>query len=180
MKTSFSIACVIAITVALTTTSDAQRPPRGGGGDQPGPPPGARVGGNQEMQFRGGQNANADNANQFGANQNNAGQNNGRNMPSIAQLAQMMIANFDADGSGGLAAGELQNALTALRQMMQNQNQGQMQAGAQDVAANQQNNFQQRGFGQANQAAVDDAQALPPRRPPGGGANNALGVGRGR
>ncbi|SMP63799.1 hypothetical protein SAMN06265222_108136 [Neorhodopirellula lusitana] len=49
------------------------------------------------------------------------------NMPTIAELAQMMMTNFDTDGSEELSTTELQNALVALRQMMQSQTNGQNQ-----------------------------------------------------
>ncbi|TWU03411.1 hypothetical protein [Neorhodopirellula pilleata] len=109
-------------------------------------------------------------------------------MPSIQQLAQMMIANFDADGSGGLEQAELQNGLTALRQMMQNRNGGnQGQAGD---AANAQNGlghnaFGQNAIGQNNQAGDVNAAGRPPRGPRGGnaaaeGANNFRAAGRER
>lgn len=107
---------------------------------------------------------------------------------SFQQLAQMMIANFDADGSGGLEQAERQNGLTALRQMMQNRyGMNHVQAGD---AANAQNGLGQKAFGknafgQNNQAGDGNAGGRPPRGSrgageAGGGANDVRAADRGR
>ncbi len=93
---------------------------RGGGGGGGGP--GAR-GMDGGLQLGGGNQFHQ--ANQGGmAGQALQNQNaNQQNMPSVAQLAAMLIANYDADGNGGLDATELQSALTALRGVMMSNNQ---------------------------------------------------------
>lgn len=63
------------------------------------------------------------------ANQGMAG-----NMPSVAELAQRMMASYDANGSGELDQAELQNALSGLRQMMMQNQQGLV---GRNVASNQ-------------------------------------------
>lgn len=83
-------------------------------------------------------------------------------MPSIQQLAQMMIANFDAEGSGELSQAELQSALAALRQRMQNRGDGQDQAGQQQNGfANQQNALHDRQNLQANQGLGNRPRPAP-------------------
>ena len=101
-----------------------------------------------EAQWGGPPGANQQN---FNNNQNQRVRNqvaNNQNMPTIQELAQLMIINFDADGSGELGQAELQSALDALKQMMQNQagNQNQL------VGQNQQNGLvnQQNAQQQAN------------------------------
>lgn len=127
---------LVAAALSFATAADAQRGGRGGG--PPRPPAGQPNfnGNGQAQQQPGGQ----------GAGNRNVGKGN-QSMPTVAQLAQMMIARFDADGSGELNRAELQNALTALRGMMQQQ-------GAQNQAGQQQNGFANQGNG-------------PPRRPQG-------------
>ncbi len=90
-------------------------------------------------------------------------QNGNQNMPSVGQLAQMMITNFDADSSGELSQTELQSSLAALRQMMRQRAGGQNQAGQQQNGfANQQNALQGRQNLQA-----DQGQGNRPPPPPG-------------
>ncbi len=107
---------VLLIAIASFASAQAQRPARGGGNQQGPPrmPPPGELDEEQALLFRAGQNANA--------NQASAQDATTQNMPSIEQLATMMLANFDVDESGGLDQTELQNALVALRQMMQTQN----------------------------------------------------------
>ena len=98
-------------------------------------------------------------------------------MPTIGQLAQMMISNFDADASGGLEQAELQIALTAVREMMQMANNGQNQGNVnqQGNAINAQNQFQNNAFGQNIQNADGNALA---RQRGNRQANNLRGRGR--
>lgn len=190
MKFTFPIVTLIAF-LLFTLTAHAQRPgggrrgAGGGFGRQGGPPAGINQdNANLQNQAFGNRFGNQNAANQSFGNQNAADQNRAnQKMPTIEQLAQMMIANFDADGSGGLEQAELQNGLTALRQMMQNQN-GMNQGHAGD-AANEQNAFGQNSLRQNNQAADGNAAGRPPRGPRGGGgggggANNFRAAGRGR
>ncbi len=53
----------------------------------------------------------------------------GRGGMQSAQLAQMMLASFDADASGALDINELQSGLSALMEMMRRSQQNRMQAG---------------------------------------------------
>jgi hypothetical protein len=64
----------------------------------------------------------------------NANQGMAGNMPSVAELAQRMMASYDANGSGELDQAELQNALSGLRQMMMQNQQGLV---GRNVASNQ-------------------------------------------
>jgi hypothetical protein len=61
----------------------------------------------------------------------------------------MMIGKFDADGSGELSQTELQSALSALRQHMQNQGGGNAAGGGNQTGG--QNRAGQRGNAQGNQ-----------------------------
>ncbi len=121
MRTATLVSAGLLATLCLVPTS-AQPPqqrqggPRGGGG-----------GGQQGMNQRGNQNRAADAGNQAllqnGMNQNamNQGGQQQDRRPSAEQVAQMMLANYDADGSGALDQQELQSALTAMMQQMQQQ-----------------------------------------------------------
>jgi len=114
-------------------------------------------------------------------NQAGANQNGNQNMPSVDQLAQMMLANFDADGSGELNQAELQSGLTALRQMMLRRMRGGNGMGQQENgvgqqaggAANQRNAM----AGRQNQR-FDQAQGnrpIPTPTPPRGQGNRGRG-----
>ena len=93
---------------------------------------------------------------QPGMNQGQQGNQNGnQNMPTVQQLAQMMITNFDADVSGELSQSELQNALSALREKMRSQGnfqQGNANPGNRNQAAGQ-GNGQRQGGPQQNRGA---------------------------
>ncbi|MFG0290763.1 MAG: hypothetical protein ACF8CQ_21495 [Rhodopirellula sp. JB044] len=115
LKLTIWMAVVLVFSIAMAENTNAQRPRRGGGG-QAGPPRmqrDAEVDETQAMLSRAQQNATTSQASAL----TSATQ----NMPTIEQLATMMLANFDADESGGLDQTELQSALAALRQMMQAQ-----------------------------------------------------------
>ena len=125
-------------------------------GQRPGPK------GNRNRGANNGQLAQGRNAGQLGANMGQRGQ-----MPSISQLAQTLLTNFDADGSGELNQVELQAALAAMRAMMQNsmmRNGGGMQ--------NQQG---QRAMGNGNIGVAGRMQA-----PNNGAGPRAAGRGGGR
>ncbi|MCD0461060.1 hypothetical protein U8335_18250 [Roseiconus lacunae] len=155
MKSSSLSLAVVCIALLSTNDVAAQR---GGGGRPAGPPPGINRGNfNNNVGLQGLQNQAV---NPFGnqANLNAGNQNANQNMPSVEQLAAMMLTNFDADGSGELGLAELQNALLALRQQMRNQGGGQQNglqarrgAQAEEDAANEmiQARQGQRGFNQA-------------------------------
>lgn len=167
MKTSSIAITTVCIAMLFCQDALAQRGggggPRGGGGRQGGPQRGLNQGefntanqrafGNQAAnQFN--DRGNLNNANQIG------NQNANQNMPSPNELAGMMIANFDADGSGELGLAELQSALTALRERMQNPRGGRQQNGLanqQNVQANanQFKNQNQRAARGVNQAAAN-------------------------
>lgn len=134
MKHLLPLVSVVTLFIYISPVQ-AQRPGRGRGGPAGVRTNAAALGLNQG-------DANLQNQ-QFGnpnaRNDNDVNQNNTiENMPTIEQLAQMMITNFDADGSGGLEQDELQAALTALREMMQNRANGQEQgrANQQGIALN--------------------------------------------
>ncbi|MEO1616065.1 MAG: hypothetical protein AAFV88_09465 [Planctomycetota bacterium] len=152
LGTLLAVICSVALLSCPSVT--AQRP-----GQRPGPPRG-EAGGRQGQGRQGNQNAMQQNVQGFGNQNLNANgqqgignQQQGQNGPSVQQMAQMLLANFDADGSGELNQVELQNGLMALRQRMQNRGnqlgQGQMnQVGIND-------NPQRGGFGNQNQNAAD-------------------------
>ena len=107
-----------------------------------------------------------------------------QNMPSVDQLAQMMLASFDADGSGALDQAELKNALTGLRaMMMQNRGQGGQMgiAGQQNAQLNQmgarRGAFNNRGGAQQRAAINWNAAG---QRPVNGGQQGRRGAGRKR
>ena len=113
-------------------------------------------------------------------NQAEGNQNGNRNMPTIQQLATMMITNFDADGSGELSQSELQNALTALREKMQNQgnqNQGNPNRGNGPNQAGQPQNGGANKQGRQNGQAARGQGNRPPHQ---GGKNGQGNAGRGR
>ncbi|WP_144060205.1 hypothetical protein [Rhodopirellula sallentina] len=115
MNLSICSAVVLVFSIAMALPAQAQRPRRGGG-NQTGPPRmqrDAEVDETQAMLSRAQQNTTTSQASAL----TSATQ----SMPTIEQLATMMLANFDADESGGLDQTELQSALAALRQMMQAQ-----------------------------------------------------------
>ncbi|GAB5405637.1 MAG: hypothetical protein Aurels2KO_38680 [Aureliella sp.] len=101
-------------------------------------PPQQRAGGrgnSQSMNQRANQARGAKGPNMAAFNQDQGAQNAMRQggqqanqRPSADQLAQMLLANFDADGSGTLDQQELQSALMAMMQQMQ-QNRLQQAAG---------------------------------------------------
>ena len=176
MKTAGAYLVATCTVLLLSQAVNAQR----GGGPGGGPPGGK---GNKA----GGPRGPVGNGLTQGARQNNTGANNqiaqgvggqnGRNanMPSIAELSQRLITNFDTDGTGELNQVELQNALMAIRDMMMqrmqgNQNQiGQNQTG-QGSFANQGNAF---GGGRSNRQAGQAQGNRPPR--PGGGSGGGGG-----
>lgn len=135
MKNPLSVFGIVVV-LCFVSNAHAQRP--GGGRGVGGPPGGGppQRGLNQEN-FN-----NTLEQTPFG-NQATVNQNSEQDIPTIQQLAQMMIANFDADGSGELGQAELQSALAALRQMMQNRTTAQNQTNLQQSGiTNQQNAFQ--------------------------------------
>ncbi|MBB3209578.1 hypothetical protein FHS27_005418 [Rhodopirellula rubra] len=97
---------VVAMTVLLPV--QAQRPPRGGGPMGPQPAQAASDMTADQASLRSAQLASQAEAATV-------------TMPTIEELAVMMLANYDADESGTLDQTELQNALVALRTMMQRQ-----------------------------------------------------------
>lgn len=134
MKRSSRLLIVPVAVIAMAGTVLSQGPQRRGHGGPGGP------GGLQNRGMAAAGAAAGNNQVLGGAAQNFQG---GQNMPTVGELAQSMIANFDTDGSGALDLVELQNALAALRQMMMK---NQMRAGRQNAA------------GQANMAQGNVAQ----------------------
>lgn len=76
-------------------------------------------------------------------------QNQNQSMPTAQQLAQMMLARFDQDGSGELSQAELQSGLAALQQMMMRNGQGNGGQAAQQAGAANGRQQQNAQFGQA-------------------------------
>ena len=70
-------------------------------------------------------------------------------MPTVEQLAQVLMANADADGSGSLDITELQTALTGLRNMMMQSQMQQNRQGGMQQAGMQQAGMQRTGMRQA-------------------------------
>lgn len=104
--------CFLIATMVFASIAEGQRP--------------SRRGNNRQFQNLGANAGefDANNAENFANAQHemNGPQSMGHNMPSIDELSQMMMSNFDADRSGTLDQSELQNALVGLRElMMQNQ-----------------------------------------------------------
>ncbi len=157
----------IAITVGLAASNLWAQ---GGGGGGRG---GHRGRGGPGMDnLNGNAQANAMNLQNAAANNQNAAlmnQGNNRNGGSLDDLARMLISNFDADNSSSLDATELKNALSALRDMMQNQMANNQQNGGGMAAANLQN---------AQNAAANqqfNGGAMEMRNPPGRGGGRRGG-----
>ncbi|QDU76023.1 hypothetical protein Pan97_30680 [Bremerella volcania] len=118
------VTCLTIVCLALFVSFAVARGPKNQGAQQRG----AGGANNANPQAAGAANGNAQRGN--GMDQNRMQQ---QNMPTIEQLAQALLAQYDADGSNALDQAELQTALAGLRQMMM-QNQaaagGQQQMGA--------------------------------------------------
>ncbi len=141
IKSLFLTMAIVAI-LCFVSTADAQRQGGQRGGPGGGPPPPRDM--NQG-------NANNHQAQQQG-NQGGRNQNGNQDMPTVEQLAQMMITNFDADGNGELSQTELQSALMALREKMQSQGNSQNDGGDEIQGAGQNQAGQQRNQGGNQQA----------------------------
>ena len=106
------MACVAVVCLSIGVSIAAARGPNKQGGQQRG---GGGPMGN--LQAGGAANGNAQRGGGMHGNQMQQ-----QNMPTIEQLAQAMLTQYDADGNSALDQAELQSALTGLRQMMmQNQ-----------------------------------------------------------
>lgn len=106
----------------------------------------------------------------------NSQSNNG--MPSVQQLAQMLMANADADGSGSLDISELQTALTGLRNMMMQSQMQQNRQGGRQQAGMQRGGQQAMGMRPARGGS--DAQNANTAANTRGGRNGAAGSQRGQ
>lgn len=115
------IAGLAIVCLSVCVSVAVARGPNKGAGQQ-------RGGNNGMPPMAGAANANGQAGNAMGGNM--MGQ---QNMPTVEQLAQALLAKFDADGSNALDQAELQAALEGLRQMMMMQKQaaanGQQQMG---------------------------------------------------
>ncbi len=158
---------LIALTVVLTASNLLAQGGGGGRGGHRG------RGGPGMDNLNGNAQANAINLQNAAANNQNAAamnQGNNRNGASLDELARMLISNFDTDNSSSLDATELRNALSALRDMMQNQMSNIQQNGGGMAAANMQN---------AQNAAANQqfngGGAMELRNPPGRGGGRRGG-----
>ncbi|WDI41374.1 hypothetical protein [Bremerella sp. P1] len=106
------VSCLAIVCLALCVSLAVARGPKKQGGQQRG----AADANNGVQQAAGVANGNAQRGNGMGGNM--VGQ---QNMPTIEQLAQALLTQYDADGSNALDQAELQLALEGLRQMMMQQ-----------------------------------------------------------
>jgi hypothetical protein len=139
MKTLASIVAIVMASSLIVSNAHAQRP-RGG-------PPKAAGGASRGKQATGNQNGRQD-------------------MPSVEQLAQMMLGRFDADSNNALDLAELQNALTALRRLLEQGGQQDGRQRPQRDGGNQE---------KASRGRPNTQEATPGGRPPSRTRGNPRG-----
>lgn len=153
------VTCLAVVCLSLVVSIAVARGPNRQGGPQRG----AGGANNANPQAAGAANGNAQRGNGMGQNMQQQ-----QDMPTIEQLAQALLTQFDADGSNALDQAELQAALAGLRQMMM-QNQAAAGGGQQQMG----------GLMQQNQNGMPPA-GRGPGAPGGGGRGGAGGqAGRG-
>lgn len=156
------VTCLAIVCLSVGVSLAVARGPNKQGGPQGAPPNGN---GNAQAAAAAA-NGNAQVGNGMGGNMRGQQQ----NMPTIEQLAQALLTQYDADGSNALDQAELQAALTGLKQMMM---QNQAAGGGQQQRQQQQ---QMGGMMQQNQNAMPDGR----RGPMGGGGGGGRGGQGGR
>ena len=179
---SLALSMLAILAISCQNEAFAQRGGRGG--------PNQAGGGPQRQAGMGGPNGNRQNGGPPGLGQNQMGggnmagnmgnQNGQQNGRSPEQLAQMLITNFDMDGSGELNQMELVAALMAIQQMMMGQggNRNQMMPG-QGGGQNQNANGNRPGL-QLNGQQPPGRQGMQGRQAAGGGQRRGGPGGGGR